>query len=178
MAQESDVQLLERFVRGEQGAFETLFRRHEGEVFRWILRIVRERGAAEEDVAVEAFWRAYRGRARFDTSRGFGAWMRRIASNAALDQLRSARGSKGWISADDSVPAPVGADSAVRESLTLAFQRLSPRLRVVAPLALIEQQPYAEIADALDLPVGTVKSRLSRAVASLRDELSRLGVRP
>jgi RNA polymerase sigma-70 factor (ECF subfamily) len=54
------------------------------------VRIVREPGDAE-DVLVETFWRAYRARARFDPSRSFGAWIRRIATNAALAQLRSMR---------------------------------------------------------------------------------------
>jgi RNA polymerase sigma-70 factor (ECF subfamily) len=177
MVDDLEGDLLGRFVQGEQGAFESLFRRHEGEVFRWILRIVRDRGAAE-DVAIEAFWRAYRGRARFDSSRSFGAWMRRIATNAALDHLRSQRGRTGWAATDDDTPAPAGTDGTLRESIALAFRRLSPRLRVVATLALVEQQPYAEIADALDLPVGTVKSRVFRAVRSLREELARLGIRP
>jgi DNA-directed RNA polymerase specialized sigma24 family protein len=53
-----------------------------------------------------------------------------------------------------------------------------PCLQVVATLALIEGQSHAEIAEALDLPVGTVKSRLSRGVHSLRKELARLGIRP
>src|SRR5437588_12855149 len=82
--------LLRRFVQGGLGAFETLFKRFQSEVYRWILRIVREPAGAE-DVLVDAFWRAYRGRAQFDPSRSFGAWMRRIATNAARDYLRSAR---------------------------------------------------------------------------------------
>lgn len=168
--------LLERFVRGDQFAFELLFRRFEVDVYRWILRIVRDRSAAE-DVLVETFWRAYRGRARFDPSRSFGAWMRRIATNAALDHLRAARRRAGWRTADDTLPAPAEPDRALAESIALAFDQLPPRLRVVAALALIEEQPHAEIADALDLPIGTVKSRVFRAVRALRKELARLGIR-
>jgi RNA polymerase sigma-70 factor (ECF subfamily) len=59
-----------------------------------------------------------------------------------------------------------------------AFRRLSPKLQVVATLALVEEQPYAEIADALGLPVGTVKSRVFRAIRALRKELAVLGIRP
>jgi RNA polymerase sigma-70 factor (ECF subfamily) len=64
----------------------------------------------------------------------------------------------------------------VADSIRAAFDRLPPRLDVVARLALIEEQPYAEIAEALDLPVGTVKSRVFRATRILREELARLGV--
>jgi len=78
-----DRDLLGRFVQGDQAAFERLFRQFEADVYGWIVRIVRDRSAAD-DVLVEAFWRAYRGRAQFDATRSFGAWMRRIATNVAL----------------------------------------------------------------------------------------------
>jgi RNA polymerase sigma-70 factor, ECF subfamily len=172
-----DGERLERFVQGDQAAFESLFRQFEAEVYRWIVRIVRDRSAAD-DVLVEAFWRAYRGRARFDPSRSFGAWMRRIATNAALDHLRALRAQAGWGVADDTMPSAPVPDGAVRASIVRAFRSLPPRLQVVAMLALVEEQPYAEIADALDLPVGTIKSRVFRATRLLRKELARLGITP
>ena len=88
MADEPDGELLRRFVQGDRDAFEALFAAFHGEVHRWALRIVRD-GSAADDVVVDAFWRAYRGRARFDASRSFGAWMRRIATNVAIDQLNA-----------------------------------------------------------------------------------------
>src|SRR5215510_6574539 len=157
-----DGELLERFVQGDQAAFESLFRQFEADVYRWIVRIVRDRSAAD-DVLVEAFWRAYRGRARFDATRSFGAWLRRIATNAALDHLRSARKHAGWRTADDRMAAPAQPDRAVHESIALAFRRLPPKLQIVAVLALVEEQPYADIADALDLSICTIKSRVFRA---------------
>jgi RNA polymerase sigma-70 factor (ECF subfamily) len=63
----------------------------------------------------------------------------------------------------------------LRDSLRIAFNRLPPRLAAAAALALIEQQSYADIAEALDVPIGTVKSRVSRATRLLREELARLG---
>ena len=90
MPDELDGELLRRFVQGDQDAFESLFRQFEIEVFPWIVRIVRDASSAE-DVLVEAFWRAYRARASFDSSRSFGAWMRTIATNAARDHLRALR---------------------------------------------------------------------------------------
>lgn len=170
-----DVDVLSRFVQGDQTAFEQLFRRFEGDVYGWIMRIVRDPGTAD-DVLVEAFWRAYRGRAEFDPARSFGAWMRRIATNAALDQLRSTR-RRAWQSVDDTLPAPRGPDLDTRDSIALAFRRLPPDLQAVAALAVIEEEPYADIAEALGIPVGTVKSRVFRATRFLREELARLGVR-
>ena len=177
MAAEPDADVLRGFVRGDQSAFEQLFRRFEADVFRWILRVLRDPAAAE-DVVVEAFWRAYRGRAQFDAGRSFGAWIRRIATNAALDHLRTYRPTRGWQTADDSLPAARGPDRETNEAIALAFRRLPPDLQIVAALALLDEQPYAEIADALGIPEGTVKSRVFRATRALRDELVRLGVRP
>jgi RNA polymerase sigma-70 factor (ECF subfamily) len=176
MPDEVDGDLLERFVKGDQDAFESLFRRYEHEVFGWIQRIVRDPSAAE-DVLVEAFWRAYRGRARFDSSRSFGAWMRRIATNAALDQLGATRRDAGRRSEDGRTHSPTPDSDSVRESIQIAFRRLPAKLQIVATLALIEEQPYAEIAEALDVPIGTVKSRVFRATRALREELARLGIR-
>jgi RNA polymerase sigma-70 factor (ECF subfamily) len=177
MPDKLDRELLSRFVRGDQDAFESLFRQFESEVYHWILRIVRNAGSAE-DVLIEAFWRAYRGRASFDSSRSFGAWMRRIATNAACDHLRSMRPRANWVTTAEGLAGPKGADCILGESITRAFRRLPPKLQVVATLALIEGHSHAEIAEALDLPVGTVKSRLFRAIYSLRKELARLGIRP
>jgi RNA polymerase sigma factor (sigma-70 family) len=167
-----------RFVAGDQKAFEGLFRAWQADVFRWVSRIVRDRGVAEE-VTAEAFWRAYRGRAGFDASRSFGAWMRRIATNVALDHLRRARPDIDARVAPADIPAAdVSAGRETRDSVAVALRRLSPKLRVVVTLALIEDRPYAEIADALAISVPTVKVRMSRAIRALRRELERLGVRP
>lgn len=171
-----DQELLTRFVQGDEAAFESLFRQFEAEVYGWILRITRDPAAAE-DALVEAFWRAYRSRARFDASRSFGAWMRRIATNAALDQLHLAAAAD-TVRAEDSgvelMSDPVRHD--LRDALRRAFSRLPPRLAAVAGLALIEQQSYADIAEALDVPIGTIKSRVFRATRMLREELARLGI--
>ena len=173
MPDELERDVLDRFVRGDRDAFERLFRHFEREVYRWALGLVRDTAAAE-DVVVEAFWRAYRGRARFDPSRSFGAWMRRIVTNAARDHLRKAPLRESGLPVDQ-LRAPardVERDATVR----LAFRRLPPKLQIVATLALVENEPYAEIADALDVPVGTVKSRVFRAIRALRKELTRLGI--
>src|SRR5258708_34220090 len=89
MPDELESELLERFAVGDQTAFEAIFRRYQAEVYRWVVRTVRDRSTAE-DIVVEAFWRAYRGRGRFDPSLGFGRWMRRIATNVAGDHLKAA----------------------------------------------------------------------------------------
>ena len=177
MPDEPEEVLLERFTQGDQQAFESLFRQFETEVYRWIVRIVRD-AASAEDVMVEAFWRAYRGRVGFEPSRSFGAWMRRIATNAALDHLRREQRRARWQTLEATIQAPGESDADLNQTIRLAFRRLPPKLQVVATLALIEGWPYAEIANSLDVPVGTVKSRMFHAVRTLRRELAKLGVQP
>jgi len=135
------LELWERFVRGDLEAFETLFRQHQAEVYGWIVRIVRDRGAAE-DLTVETFWRAWRGRARFDPQRQFGAWMRRIATNVALDHLRKARPEVPLPEQYPADPEPDAAlSSELRAAIVRAFTGLPARLRAAATLVLIEQRP-------------------------------------
>jgi len=174
---EPDGDLLSRFVAGDAAAFEALFREFSPEVYRWILRILRDT-AASEDALVEAFWRAHRGRARFDPSRSFGAWMRRIATHVALDHLKRARRRGRTEPADERIAARPGPDPDVKRLVARAFASLPPKLQIVAVLALVDERPYSEIADALDVPIGTVKSRVFRATRALRAELLRAGVRP
>ena len=73
------MELLERFALGEIDAFEALVRQFQGEVYGWIVRIVRDPGVAE-DLTIETFWRIYRARERFEPERGFEPWARRIAT--------------------------------------------------------------------------------------------------
>ena len=79
--------LFQRFALGEIDAFETLVRRFQGDIYAWIVRIVRDPGIAE-DLTVETLWRAYRARKQFRLDGNFAAWSRRIATNLALDHLR------------------------------------------------------------------------------------------
>jgi RNA polymerase sigma-70 factor, ECF subfamily len=171
-------ELLQRFSLGEVDAFEELFRLHQGEVYRWILRIVRDPATAE-DLTVETFWRIHRGHARFDSARSFEAWARRIASNAALDYLRSKPRETELPHDLPQAPQPdPGISQEMRQKTVRAFGRLPPKLRIAATLALIEEQPYKEIAEALGISTGAVKLRVFRALRLLRKNLQRQGVEP
>lgn len=168
------MELLERFAEGDGDAFEELFHEHQSEVYAWIVRIVRERGAAE-DLTVEAFWRMYRAHARFDPKRSFGAWARRIATNLALDHLRKARREAPLLGEPADAPrANPGVQRETRERIAAAFHKLAPKLRVVATLSLIEGVPHREIADALGISDAAVRVRLFRATRSLREDLKEL----
>jgi len=173
------MELLERFAAGDLEAFESLFRQHQGEVYRWIMRIVRNPATAE-DLTVETFWRMYRAHARFDPAKGnCGAWLRRIATNAAIDHLRRARRE---ISLPDDFAAearqPPGEQFELRREILRAMNRLSPRVRAVILLALVEEEPYERIAQALGISENAVKVRVFRGVRILRKTLVQAGVYP
>ena len=171
------MELLERFAKGEIDAFEALFREFQHEVYGWIVRIVRDPAAAEE-LTVDTFWRIYRSHARFDPRRSFGAWARRIASNVAIDHLKSSRPRPETSES----PTVLDPDPIVRrerhDAIRKAFHALPARLRATATLALIEERPYEEIAQALGTSVAAVKSRIFRATRLLRRRLQRQGITP
>src|SRR5712692_1866855 len=172
------MELLKRFAEGDLEAFETLFRQFQGAVYGWIVRIVRN-SATAEDLTVETFWRVYRARARFDPAGNAGGWIRRIATNVALDHLKTVRSE---VALPDDVssgpPSDPAVDGEVRDCIERAFRQLPAKLRVVAILALVEEESNERIAAALGISIGAVKSRAFRAVRLLRKKLRRQGVEP
>jgi RNA polymerase sigma-70 factor (ECF subfamily) len=155
-------------------AFEELVRRYGRRVYAVALRIVRRHDLAD-DVVQEAFVRAHRHIQRFDLERPFGPWICRIASNLAVNHLRSP------VSREQELPeghaetpsqAPdalsgVLADEAKRV-LDQALAQLPAEQRAVFVLRTVEELSYREIAEALEIPEGSVMSRLHRARARLR----------
>jgi len=170
------MELLQRFAAGDLEAFEALFRQHQGEVYSWAYRIVRDRGIAE-DLTVETFWRIYRARGRFDPDGNFHGWARRIATNAALDHLRNARRETEL---PEDLAGPAAHDPAVRgetrAKIKQAFDALPAKYKLVATLALIEEEPHNNIAEAVGISAALVKIRVFRAVRMLRRKLNSLGV--
>ena len=165
-----------------EAAFEALFHLHQRAVRGWILRIVRDAAAADE-LTVETFWRIYRARDRFEPERGFEPWARRIATRAALDWLRARK--PEYAVANEfftALPAKTGTDPAIsdeiRRKTAEAFERLRPAMRVTATLAVIEERPQKEVAEALGISVTAVKLRVFRALRLLRKDLQSQGIEP
>jgi RNA polymerase sigma-70 factor (ECF subfamily) len=170
--------LLRRFALGEIDAFEALVRQFQGDIYAWIVRIVRDPGIAE-DLTVETLWRIYRARRQFRPDGNFAAWARRIATNLAIDHLRRKPPEQSLVTEPAGASAPDQVlQQETRQKIQQAFRRLPAKLQVAATLALVEEQPYDEIAAALGTSVGAVKARVFRAVRMLRQQLSRLGIRP
>jgi RNA polymerase sigma-70 factor, ECF subfamily len=161
------------WVRGAQGgdvsSIEALFRHHWPLAYRAAYLVVHDAGAAE-DIAQEAFLAAVRNLDRFDLRRPFGPWLHRIVVNRAIDwaRMRALRPEAGG-DALAAVPAPEPAEP--HDELLDAIRSLSPEHRAVIVLRYLLEYTPGEIARALDLPRGTVNSRLRRALDALGEEL-------
>lgn len=167
--------LLARARKGDLGAFETVVRRYQRRVYGVALRIVRAHDVAD-DVAQEAFLRAWRSLDRFDLARPFGPWVCRIAANLAVNHVRSPRAREEGLPeghretpARDPGPLTAVLDSEAQEVLDAAVAGLPAEQRAVFVLRAVEEMSYEEIAEALGIAPGTVMSRLFRA----RERLAR-----
>lgn len=174
----TDQEIVERCLSGDRDAFALLVERYGGRVFNVALRIVNDADAAS-DCAQEAFVRAYRSLHRYDPTYPFGPWLLRIATNASLTHLR--RWHAHEAPAEDlperAEPEEEGPEaSAVRREeiaeVLAAMAELPPAYRAALTLRHLQQLSYQEVADALDLPLGTVKTHLHRARAALKARLA------
>jgi RNA polymerase sigma-70 factor (ECF subfamily) len=153
--------------RGSVSDLEALFRMHWPRAFRAAFLVTHDRAAAE-DIAQESFLAAIRALDRFDRRRPFGPWLHRIAVNRAIDWTR-ARALRGEVELLETVPAPEQAPPA--DETLAALARLSPEHRAVIVMRYLLEFTPGEIASSLDLPRGTVNSRLRRGLDTLGDEL-------
>jgi RNA polymerase sigma factor (sigma-70 family) len=172
----TDTELIEQARRGDVPAYEELVRRYESLAFRTAYLIVADADEAR-DAAQDAFLRAYAALRRFRAGAEFRPWLLRIVANAARNRRRSSgrRMSLALRAAADrpengAVPSPeVAVLAAERRALLLAaIERLRLEDRDVIVMRWFGELSEAEMAAALDCPRGTVKSRLSRAMARLR----------
>lgn len=181
--EDPDAELVARWQGGDASAFETLVRRHERRVFRLLLRMLGNREDAE-DASQEAFLSLHRHGHRFRGEARFSTFVYRVAANAALNRRRSlgrARTREKELAvrqaAGDDLPSaprdPEGAagGAEVQERVQQALLELPQDLRAAIVLYDLEGQPYRDIALALGVPEGTVKSRIHRARNSLRELL-------
>ncbi|MEE2899867.1 MAG: sigma-70 family RNA polymerase sigma factor [Gemmatimonadota bacterium] len=191
-AQHEDRELATLAAAGHEAAFRELLSRYERPVFSLIYRMVRDRTLAE-DLAQEAFIRAFNAIGTYKTSYKFRNWIFKIANNHTIDYLRKRK--LDTISIDGS-PHATTADEVSQSQLVLeskdenphefvenrelggqieeAIGELREEYRVVILLRHVEGYAYDEIADIMDLPLGTVKTYLHRARAELKERLSYL----
>lgn len=166
-----EVALIRQAQNGSDEALEELFRRHWPRAHRAAYLVVHDAGAAE-DIAQEAFLAAIRALERFDRRRPFGPWLHRIAVNRAIDWAR-ARRFRGEASLLDADVAADDAGPPISQPLLAALGRLAPEQRAVVVLRYVLEYTPGEISQMLELPRGTVNSRMRRALDELRPQLER-----
>ncbi len=175
--EQSDLELVKRAQRGERGAFDLLVLRYQHKVVKLVARLLRDPAEAE-DVAQEAFVKAYRALGSFRGDSAFYTWLYRIAVNTARNSLASRQRRPLDYEADlseneqtvvesrmrhtDTPEANVLSEE-IRRTVNRAVEDLPEDLRTAIILREVEGLSYEEIAAAMDCPVGTVRSRIFRA---------------
>ena len=191
----SDKTLAAQAVAGRQSAFRELLSRYEKPVFALVYRMVRDRALAE-DLAQETFVRAFNAIGSYNHRYKFSSWIFKIANNLTIDYLRKKRldtvsihGSRHAVTKDEQARTSLELESpderpdAYVENMELgseieaAIGRLRPEYKSVTLLRHVEGYSYKEIAEIMDLPLGTVKTYIHRARLELQETLAHLDPR-
>jgi RNA polymerase sigma-70 factor (ECF subfamily) len=175
--QASDKKLVERVQKGDKGAFDLLVLKYQHKIVNLVMRYVRDPDLAL-DIAQEAFIKAYRALPRFRGDSAFYTWLYRIAVNTAKNHLAAQRRRPMDVELDlqDSeqydlhaklketdTPEGVAMTDELKETVERAIAGLPEDLRTAIVLRELEGMSYEEIAETMDCPVGTVRSRIFRA---------------
>jgi RNA polymerase sigma-70 factor (ECF subfamily) len=185
---DADQLLVDRVKSGDQQAFNLLVRKYERKVFRLISRLVRD-PAEVEDVSQEAFIKAYRALPQFRGDSAFYTWLYRIAVNTAKNHL-VAQGRRPIplsdtlsededgesfgredVVSDNQTPEAELLSRQIAETVNRAIEALPQDLRTAVTLREMEGLSYEEIAEAMNCPIGTVRSRIFRAREAIAQEL-------
>jgi RNA polymerase sigma-70 factor, ECF subfamily len=183
---EIDQQLVERVQRGDKAAFDLLVAKYQRKIFRLLSRLVRD-PAEIEDVAQEAFIKAYRALPNFRGDSAFYTWLYRIAINTAKNYLVS-QGRRAPTTTEANVEEAETFDDAdqlrdlntpdsmlltkqVAEAVNRAIDQLPEDLKTAIVLRELEGLSYEEIAESMGCPIGTVRSRIFRAREAIAEEL-------
>jgi RNA polymerase sigma-70 factor, ECF subfamily len=186
---DSDAQLIERFKRGDRRAFEMLVVKYQRRIERLIARMVRDADLVQ-DIAQETFIRAYRALPQFRGESAFYTWLYRIAVNSAKKALSDLKRDPVITEAafalrdgedetsraateltDGETPESLLASKEIAATVNAAIEALSEDLRQAITLREIEGLSYEEIAEAMNCPIGTVRSRIFRAREAIAERL-------
>lgn len=181
---ESDDVLIERVKKGDQEAFNPLVERYKLPLYKVMYRMVYNRDDAE-DLVEEAFIKAFRSLKKFETGRPFYAWICRIAVNNAINYLRKEKRAQVQplefvehrLAAKKGDPVKMTAQKVLQEKIAASMARLPEDDRTILILRVDEEFSYEEISKILNIPRGTVMSRLARARQRLREIFREMGVK-
>lgn len=184
-AEDSDAKLVEMVQRGDRSAFNVLVLKYQHKVLKLVTRYVRDPVEAE-DIAQEAFIKAYRALPSFRGESAFYTWLYRIAANTAKNVLVSSRRrlvdydldlqdpddyAAQVLLKDSDTPEGMLLTEEIRQTVTEAMQQLPDDLREAITLRELEGLSYEEIAEVMECPVGTVRSRIFRAREAIDKKL-------
>ena len=182
MQSESEHSLVAQAKNGDQRAFELLVRLHEESVQKVVVAMLGNVPEAQ-DVAQEVFIRWYQAMDRFEGRSGLRTYLTRIAINLSLNEIKRRKQKSGWMVVDNKheVASHDFADDGtvhrnweINDLLQKAMELLAPEFRIVLVLRLVEGYSVQETSDMLQIPEGTVASRLARAQIKLRAWISKL----
>ncbi len=188
MTQKSDDELLiERAQSGDRAAFDALVNKYQERAYKYAFRLTRNQDLAS-DVVADSFLRVYSALKNFRGQSAFGTWLYRIITNCYFDRRKRDKESRNSSLGDtiavqsgeiqrqyeDDAPGPdYLAERANREELlNEALDEMQESQKAILIMYHVEALSYEDIAETLDMPIGTVKSRLNRARVALRDILS------
>ncbi len=184
---DADQQLVERCLGGEEAAWEELIKVHTRRVYSICYRFTGSDSEAQ-DLTQEVFMRIFRALKSYRAGEGsFAVWLSRLSRNLLIDHYRRTKLARMTDSIEGQLPMLEEKSSSARadrllagreasELLQVALQKLSPELREAVILRDLQEMEYKEIAEVLEVPEGTVKSRLNRGRAELGRVLRRQGV--
>ncbi|HYL09666.1 MAG TPA: RNA polymerase sigma factor [Candidatus Acidoferrales bacterium] len=187
---EQDAQLVQQCLRGNSSAWEELVRRHTRRIYNLCYRFTGNRSESE-DLSQEVFLRVYRTLASYRAIHGgFATWMTSVTRNLLIDHYRRTRRDRLTDSLDDAMPKLENKESAARRpdqhallselsgQVQFALGKISPDLREAVILRDLQGLEYQEIQQVLQVPEGTVKSRINRGRIELAKLLEQMGLRP
>ena len=179
---------IKEVLKGDQNAFAEIVELFQDKLFRVCFRMLGNRHEAE-DIAQEAFVRAYINIHTFDTKRKFSTWIYRIATNLCIDRIRKKKpdyfldaevaGTEGLnmysqIASTEELPEEEVLKMEMQDRVQYEISRLPDKYRAVIVLKYMEDLPLQEISDILEMPLGTVKTRIHRGREALRKQLSNM----
>lgn len=166
-----DVELCTHAATGERRAFGELARRH-GSAVRYLLRRMGAQAAEADDVAQDAFLTAFERITEFRGEGTFAGWVKRIAARAYLRKIQKERRTVGFAEGEEEEIEADDADTDRRIDLDEALKGLSAPERLCVSMCFGAGLSHAEAAEALNLPLGTVKSHVKRGLEKLRTRLA------
>jgi len=173
---DADLEAIDNCLSGDRDAFRGLLERHQRVVYNLARQMLGDATEAE-DVAQEAFMKAYMALENFRRECSFRSWVCQITNRLCIDRIRARKAQAKQVSLDDvTEPASPGPDEAIisSEEIKAAMNKLPEHLRSVLMLRHLEELSYEEISTALDMPIGTVKTHLHRGRNALKEELEKI----